>query len=111
MGQFIDAYKTAVGEYPASVRFDIQWRKAWRTDVPPFIAMLKAWHIGFGVVYNAPGGIKDDHAWVAAARADAQAFAGATPNKPDHIMIQTWDPNPLRTTPETDPDTMTGYLR
>jgi hypothetical protein len=55
LGQFIDAYKTAVGEYPASVRFDIQWRKNWRTDLPPFIAMLKARHIGFGVIYNAPG--------------------------------------------------------
>jgi hypothetical protein len=111
LGQFIDAYKAAVGEYPASVRFDIQWRKTWRADLPPFIAMLKARHIGFGVVYNAPGGIKDDHAWVAAARADAQGFAGAIPAKPDHIMIQTWDPNPVRTTPETDPDTMTGYLK
>jgi hypothetical protein len=57
LAQFLDAYKAAVGEYPASVRLDIQWRKNWRTDLPPFLAMLEARHIGFGVIYNAPGGI------------------------------------------------------
>jgi len=26
-------------------------------------------------------------------------------------MIQTWDPNPTRIVPESDPATMTGYLK
>jgi hypothetical protein len=26
-------------------------------------------------------------------------------------MIQTWETNPVRIVPESDPDTMTGYLK
>jgi hypothetical protein len=44
-------------------------------------------------------------------QAEALAFADAIPAKPEHIMIQTWDPNPVRTAPETDPDTMAGFLK
>jgi hypothetical protein len=111
LAEFIDAYKTAAHEYPASVRLDVQWPKDWRSQVPPFVTMLKARGIGFGVVYNATGGIHDDRAWVASAKSNCQAFAGAIRARPDHVMIQTWEANPSRIVPETDPDTMTGYLK
>jgi hypothetical protein len=110
LAEFLDALKAAAHEYPLSVRFDVQWRKDWRSQLPPFIAMLKARDIGYGVVYNAPGGIKDDRAWIASAKENGQAFASVIRAKPDHVMIQTWDSNPSRIVPETDPDTMTGYL-
>jgi len=53
----------------------------------------------------------DDHAWVASAKGNSQAFAAAILAKPGHIMIQTWEANPARIAPESDPDTMTGYLK
>jgi hypothetical protein len=40
-----------------------------------------------------------------------QAFTDAILTRPDHIMIQTWDSNPTRIVPESDPTTMTGYLK
>ena len=62
-------------------------------------------------MFNAPGGIKDDRAWIASAKENAQAFTGAIRATPDHIMIQTWDPNPSRIVPESNPDTMASYLK
>ena len=111
LAEFLDAYKAEAHEYPVSVRFDVQWRRDWRRELPPFINMLKARNIGYGVVYNAPGSVREDHQWVAVAEQNAQAFASAIPDRPEHIMIQTWDANPSRIVPESDPDTMTGFLK
>jgi hypothetical protein len=111
LAEFLDDYKAAVHEFPASVRFDVQWRRNWRIEIAPFVSMLKGHNIGYGVVFNAPGGIKDDRAWIASAKENAQAFTDAIRARPDHIMIQTWDPNPTRIVPESDPATMTGYLK
>jgi hypothetical protein len=111
LAEFLDAYKAAAHEYPLSVRFDVQWRKDWRNQLPPFVSMLKARGIGYGVVYNAPGGIKEDRAWIASAKENAQAFSAAIRTRPDHVMIQTWDPNPSRIVPESDPNAMTDYLK
>jgi hypothetical protein len=90
---------------------DVQWSKDWRSALPAFIDILKMRGIGFGVVYNATGGIRDDHAWVTSAKGNSQAFAGAIRAKPEHVMIQTWEANPSRIVPENDPDTMTGLLK
>lgn len=111
LAEFLDAYKAIVQEYPYSVRFDVLWRKEWRAALPPFVAMLKTRNIGFGVIFNGAGDIHDDHAWVSAAEENSRAFAGAIHAKPDHVVIQTWNANPLRDVPESDPDTMTGYLK
>lgn len=111
LAEFLDALKSVAHEYPSSVRFDVQWRRDWRNQLPPFVAMLKQRGIGYNVVYNAAGGIKDDGAWVANAKDNSQAFASTIRARPDHIMIQTWETNPSRIVPETDPTTMTGFLK
>jgi hypothetical protein len=38
-------------------------------------------------------------------------WIASTDTMPDHVMIQTWEANPSRIVPESDPDTMTGYLK
>jgi hypothetical protein len=111
LAQFLDALKAAAHEYPASVRLDVQWRKEWKSAVPPFVRVLEQRGIRWGVVLNAAGGTKTDRDWIASAKSNAQAFLQAMPGRPDHVMIQTWDPNPIRITPKSDPDTMTGYLK
>ena len=111
LAEFLDAYKAIVQEYPYSVRFDVLWRKDWRDALPSFVAMLKTRNIGFGVIFNGMGDIHDDHAWVVAAEENSRAFSDSVHSRPDHIVIQTWQANPLRDVPESDPDTMTGYLK
>ena len=111
LGEFLDGYRAIVQEYPFSVRFDVLWNRDWRSQLPPFIAMLKARNVGYGVIFNAMGNIKEDYAWVAAAEENARDFVASIHTKPDHIVIQTWQPNPLRNVPESDRDTMTGYLK
>jgi hypothetical protein len=111
LSQFLEAYKNYVHEYPASVRFDVGWRRNWRSELPPFISWLSSHNIGYGVVYNATGGISNDAAWVASAKENATSFAAAIHAQPEHIMIQTWEPFPSHIVPESDPNSMTGYLK
>lgn len=111
LAEFLDAYEALLQQYPFSVRFDVLWRKDWRNQLPPFIAMLKARNISYGVIFNGLGSLDEDHAWVVNAEENARAFVGTIHTQPDHIVIQTWQAHPARNVPESDPDTMTGYLR
>ena len=121
MAQFLEAYKSLLGKYPDSVRFDIawgsvdRWHREWRGDLPAFVQMLKAKHIGYGIIYDA--GRVDGHPprtsaeWIESAKANVAAWEATIQATPDQYVIQTWTPNPVRIVPETDPTTMTGYLK
>jgi len=111
LAEFLDAYKATTHEYPFSVELDVQWPKNWRSELPPLVNWLKARGIGYGIIYNATGGTKGDHAWVSSAKLNAQAVASAIHINPQHVMIQTWETYPVPIVPESNPDTMTGYLK
>jgi hypothetical protein len=121
LAEFLDKYRADLNEYPVSVRFDIAWEQVdkrhsdWRLTIPSFIQMLKARGIGYGIIFNAghPTGhsLSGDNAWVASAKSNVAAWMNATHHVPNQVIIQTWTPNPVRNVPESDPDTMTGYLK
>lgn len=109
--EFLNAYKVGVGEYPSSVRFDVLWGRDWRNQLPTFIAALRARGISYGVIYNGLGSSRSDAAWIGSAQENARSFPSFVHGTPNHIVIQTWQAFPLRDIPESDPDTMAGYLK
>ena len=119
--QFLDAYQARLHELPIAVRFDIAWgtvnaqHREWHQAIPEFIAMLKARGIGYSIIYDAgrvAGKIPDtDAGWVASAKANVADWEATIPDKPAQIDLQTWSPNPVNIVPESDPTTMTGYLK
>jgi hypothetical protein len=121
IAEFLDEYQAMLGEYPFSVRFDIAWAwrerryPDWHTALPGFIHMLEARGIGYGIIFNA-GRVngqapKTDADWIGSAKRNVADWMSTIPAKPNQIVIQTWTPNPVRIVPETDPTTMTGYLK
>ena len=121
LNQFLDAYQAALGELPVAMRFDLAWGQAdrwhreWHGAIPPFIRMLKARGIGYSIIYDAGhvnGRIPDtDAGWIASAKANVADWEATIADKPAQVVIQTWSPHPVRITPESDPTTMTGYLK
>jgi hypothetical protein len=111
LADFLDRYKALVGQYPFAVRLDVLWGRPWRIQLPPFIAMLRARGIPYGVIYNGIGSSSDDESWIASAKQNALEFRSFAPENPGHIVIQTWQRYPLRDVPEGDASTMTGYLK
>ena len=80
LAEVLDEYKTRLGEYPVSVRFDIawgrvdKWTREWHEDVPGFIRVLKTRGIGYGIIYDA-GRIngrlpQTDQEWILSAKAN-----------------------------------------
>lgn len=111
LAEFLDEYKARLGEFPVSVRIDIQWQNDWRAKIPAFIAMLQKRQIGFGIIYNATRAPKSDDAWIESAKQNVVSFESLIRAQPNQVVIQTWNPNPVRIVPETDPATMAGYLK
>jgi hypothetical protein len=121
LSEFLDAYKARLNELPVAVRFDVvwgkedKWTKEWHAAIPAFIQMLKARGIGYSIIYNA--GIVNkrvpdtDAGWIASAKANIADWQATIHEKPAQVVIQTWSPNPVRILPESDPTTMTGYLK
>jgi hypothetical protein len=121
LSTFLDAYKANLNELPAAVRFDIawgqedKWHREWHRDIPQFIHMLKARGIGYSIIYDA-GRVNGrvpttDAGWIASAKANVADWQATIHEKPAQVVIQTWSPNPIRIVPESDPSTMTGYLK
>ena len=121
LAEVLDDYKTRLGEYPVSVRFDIAWGKVdkwtreWHADLPGFIRILKTRGIGYGIIYDA-GHIngrlpKTNQEWISSAKANVADWKRTIADVPNQVIIQTWTPNPVRVTPESDPSSMTGYLK
>jgi hypothetical protein len=121
LSQFLDAYQAALNELPVAVRFDLawgqvdKWHREWHSDIPQFLHMLKARGIGYSIIYNAGhvnGRVPNtDAAWIASAKANVADWQATIHEKPAQVVIQTWSPNPIRIVPESDPSTMTGYLK
>jgi hypothetical protein len=112
VGEFLDEYRAELNELPVAVRLDVQWQRDWRHALPPFIDLLETRGMAYGIIYNATkGGVsKSDAEWVASAEANVEAFETAIREKPGEVVIQTWNPRPVRILPESDPTTMTGFL-
>lgn len=121
MARFLDLYRAALGSYPISVRFDIawgqqdKWHREWHGDLFAFVAMLKTRNVGYGIIYDAGhinGRIPNtDAGWVDSAKVNVADWKATIHERPNQVVIQSWSPNPVRDLPETDPTTMTGYLK
>jgi hypothetical protein len=121
IAEFLDDYKASLGEYPVSVRFDIawgrvdKWTREWRADLPGHIRILKARGIGYGIIYNAGrvnGRLPNtDQDWISSAKGNVADWKRTIADTPNQVIIQTWTANPVRIVPESDPSTMTGYLK
>ena len=113
LAEFLDAYRRELGEYPSAMRMDIQWHKDWPSAIPSLLSMLRSRHVGFSLIYNATrGGLApSDSDWVRSAEANVQTYRSRFRQPPNQIVIQSWDKRPGRVLPESDPTTMTGFLK
>lgn len=110
--EFLHDWKAELGSYPAAVRFDMQWSTLWQNDTPGFVQMLLAQHIPWGVIWDAATprattGLQ----WVNSAKDCFRQFHALIRAAPDENVIQSWNPQPDRNLPESDPSSTTGYLK
>lgn len=109
IAQWIDAYRSAVGEPLAFLHADIDWNALWAEPMRDLAVVLRHRHVPLGVIYNASPEEMSDERWVENARMHFEEFEDAEGSPPDHVIFQSWTLNPTHVLPETSPGTMT-YL-
>jgi hypothetical protein len=73
--------------------------------MPKLVALLRGKEIPLQVIYDG-----SDAVWISQAKQRFQQFEGALGIKPDGAVLQSWAAWPSRALPETNPNTMTGFV-
>ena len=110
------AYRTAMRKPLAFMHLDIEWPLA--NGVPDALEVYNAAQelVGqnllgqIGVIYNGSRQDSSDSAWVKAARDHLLLLEGKYRLRPDHVIFQSWTPNPTHAMPETAPDSLTSLV-
>jgi len=110
------AYRAAMRKPLAFMHLDIEWPLA--NGVQDALVVYKAAQelvgrhlIGqIGVIYNGSRQDSSDVTWVKAARDHLLLLEGKYRLRPDHVIFQSWTPNPTHAMPETAPDTLTSLV-
>jgi hypothetical protein len=111
-----DAYRVAMGRPLAFLHLDVEWPLA--NGVQDALAVYSASQelqrrnlLGkIGVIYNGSRQDKSDPAWTQAARDHLLLMEGQNKLRPDHVIFQSWTPNPTHAMPETDPNALTSLV-
>jgi uncharacterized protein (TIGR03437 family) len=110
-GVWFDTWRSLAGSPLAFFHVDADWTEPnWQAAVAAVRPVAAQRGIPFGMVYNGFLTNETDSAWMTAAEnhfVDYEVRAGYTP--PDQVNFQSWNPNPTRVLPETDPTAFT-YL-
>jgi hypothetical protein len=105
------AYHAAVGEQLAFVHADVQWVGAWQQQLALLADRLHAARIKLGIVYNGDATDLTGEAWTDHAAQRFLAVEADPALVPDQAILQTWEAEPSRMLPDTQPGTMTHLVR
>jgi hypothetical protein len=108
--EWLDAFERSAGRKLAFVRIDMDWKRRWKVELPVLADLLRRKGVALHVIYNGNGTDQTDESWLADAKAHFAAFESTFPQLTDAVMIQSWDPHPLRILPETDPNALTSLI-
>ena len=115
------AYRATTGRPLAFMHLDIEWKL--HNGVEDALAVYGASQglqrqglLGkIGVIYNGSRQDQSDESWMKAARDHLMLMEGQNTLRPEHIIFQSWTPNPTHAMPESDPNALTSlvdfYLR
>jgi len=110
MADWLDAYDDAAGEPFAFIQLDVDWaRPNWIELSHDIGQQANERDVPFGMLYN--GGLAPtSQQWVQLTGQRIKDFDAAGP-PPDHVVLQSWMPQPDHTLPEINPSTFSGLLK
>lgn len=102
--QWIDDYRTAVGEPLAFLHADVAWSESAIHTLPSLAAGLHQRHVPFGIIYTASGNMESDLEWTHSALDHAAKIETALGVHPDAAIFQTWCAIPPTFSPKPKPE-------
>jgi hypothetical protein len=110
LSNWFDAFHGATGEPLAFFGLDLIWVKPWQSRMPKLVALLRSKGVPLHVIYDGSSVAGSNAVWISQAVQRFQQFEGELGIKPDGAVLQSWAAWPSRALPETDPNTMTGFV-
>lgn len=109
LAAFTRAFEGATGGSPLAFLHDDANMEApaWQARVRRLQSVLAANHVAYGAIRNGVATAPSDVAWISSAIARIQLYRAMALPAPTHEVIQSWNPQPARVLPETDPSTLT----
>ncbi len=107
--EWIEAYRAAAGSNLAFLHADIRWTSpTWKESAVALSALLKQQGIPFGMIYNASADGPNE--WLLHAGQHFAEYEQYAPTPPEHVIFQSWNPDPKRVLPETDGRAFTSLI-
>lgn len=109
---WLEAFKTATGEYPPFFHWDVDWQRAedWPQRAQAIEQYSRARGIPFGIIYNGNGDDPTDAAWVQHTDEHMAMYETLGGGRPDHVVFQSWHMHPQYLLPESDPSKFTWLV-
>jgi hypothetical protein len=106
---WLSAYRQATGTPLDAVVFDVDWRQPWLDWVKPSTAITHQNGVRAGIFLDGTGPGASDMDSITHYKQNALSVDKA--KLPfDLVVIANWTPHPSRNLPESDPNTLTGFL-
>jgi len=105
---WVDTYRTVVGEPLAFLHADVVWSDLAMRDLAPLAGKLKQRGVPFGIIYTADADARTDDAWAQSAINHFLEIESGLRIHPDDVIFQSWSLNPVQMLPENKPATLTN---
>jgi hypothetical protein len=110
LAEWMDAYRSAVGEPMAFLHLDLDWSQpSWSAFALDVQTDGDARDVATGIIYTG-GAAPDDAQWIGLAGQRALDHEDRDGGSPDHVIFQSWNDHPDHVLPETDANAFTAFI-
>lgn len=107
----IDAYREATGSDLAFFHADLPWHNvAWPDELDALRRMVEEQKIPFGIIYNSNTWDQSSAEWIANSEGHFELYESEGRRPPEHVIFQSWTPQPQKLLPDTARDSFTGLI-
>lgn len=108
---FTDELQKKTGIKLAFVHADVAWDSNWKPLLEQLAKGLRERGLPFGLICDGDENVGSDEAWTAQALKRCTDVSRNSKTRPEHFVVQSWEPLPTRMLPENRSGTLTYLLK
>jgi F5/8 type C domain len=109
---WLDTFRAVNGYDLAFLHLDIAWSDTrWPQEVKAIEEHGRQIGVPIGLIYNGNSQDQTDEAWIANAGERVKRYELEARGTIDHVIFQSWHDRPDRALPESEPNTISGFIK
>lgn len=111
IAEWLRAYRQVLGEYPDSLHLDVVYfRPDWPSRTREIEDHVRSLGVDFGIFYLGDRSDPDSRRWLERAWQRVVEYEVVHGGRPDHVIFQSWHPQPEQLLPDDDPAAFTNLI-